>query len=46
MPETRSVTTNAINPTSLGVFPDTIPSTTADPQKNIPEKFDRNALQL
>jgi hypothetical protein len=46
MPETRSVTTNPINPTSLGVFPDTIPSTTADPRKNIPEKFDRNALQL
>jgi hypothetical protein len=46
MPEARSVTTNAIDPTSLGVFPDTILSTTADPEKNIPEKFDRNALQL
>jgi hypothetical protein len=46
MPEARSVTTNAIDPTSLGVFPDTIPSTTAIREKNIPEKFDRNALQL
>ena len=33
MPETRSVTTNAIKPTSLGVFPDTIPSTTPDARK-------------
>ena len=33
LPETRSVTTNPINPTSLGVFPDTIPSTTPDPRK-------------
>jgi hypothetical protein len=39
MPETRSVTTNTISPTSL--FPDTIPSTTPN-RENIPAKFDRN----
>jgi hypothetical protein len=32
MPETRSVTTNTINPTSL--FPDTIPSTTPNREKH------------
>ena len=44
-PDTRSVATSAIDPISLGICPDIIPSTELA-RENISTKFDGNASQL